>query len=151
MPGRAAFGRDMTDPLLTASVLLLLEGLFVLRVGGQLLVVHRSPRWLPQAEQWASGLLPYPLLLGIQVVVIGLMTAMALGIALGWPALAAPRPGLGSLVVVLAVTYAVAMLARFVLRAATPPQRRRPAGTIPIVFHLVLATWLLVLGAHWRA
>jgi hypothetical protein len=141
----------MTDPLLTASVLLLLEGLFALRVLGQLLVVHRKPRWLPPAERWASGLLPYPVLLGSQMVILGLMTATGLGMALGWLAFAAPHPALGGVLVVLAIAYVVAMLVRVAVRAAMPPQQRRPAGAIPIAFHFVLATWLLVLGAHWRA
>lgn len=141
----------MADPLTTAAALFLLEGLFVLRVVGQFLAIRRSPAWLPPAEAWASGLLPYRLLLVSQAILIGLMTTTALGVALGWPMLAAPRPVLGSSVVILAVAYALAMLVRSVMRAATPPQRRRPAGPIPIAFHLVLASWLLVLGAHWRA
>ncbi len=51
-------------------VLALLTLLFFFRVLGQALVVFFSVGWLPSNEQWASGLLPYPALLAIQVVML---------------------------------------------------------------------------------
>ena len=81
----------MSDPLQAAALLLILECLFALRVAGQLLVRLRAPAWLPPMDQWASGLVPYPLLLGIQVVTLILMGAVALGVAVGWPRIA-PAP-----------------------------------------------------------
>ena len=139
----------MSEPLLVVVTLLLLEGLFALRVVGQLVMQRRAPAWLPPMERWASGLLPYRLLLGIQAVTLLLMTAVAVGIAQGWPAIAERRPDLGSLLVVVASVYALSMLVRYGLRMARRPDERWLGGTIPIAFHLVLAAWLMVLGAHF--
>ena len=47
--------------------------LLLLRVIGQIIVVLRAPRWLPPMEQWQSGLLPYPVLLLGQAIVLTLM------------------------------------------------------------------------------
>ena len=141
----------MNDPLQAAALLLILEGLFALRVAGQLLVRLRGPASLPPMEEWASGLVPYPLLLGIQIVTLVLMTGVALGIALGWPPLGQPRPVFGDFLVVVAVIYAVSTLVRYVVRMALRPEQRWLGGTIPMAAHLVLAAWLLVLGTYFQA
>ncbi len=47
--------------------------LLFFRVIGQIVVVLFAPRWLPPMEQWQSGLLPYPVLLAGQAVVLTLM------------------------------------------------------------------------------
>ena len=141
----------MTETLLTVATLLLLEGLFAVRVVGQLLVYWRAPDWLPPMERWASGLLPYRLLLGFQVLTLLLMTFVAVAIALGWPGTADRWPALGGLVVLVASVYAFSMLVRYGLRMARRPDERWLGGTIPIVFHLVLAGWLMVLGSYLRS
>jgi hypothetical protein len=47
---------------------------------------------------------------------------------------------------VLATIYAGAMVVRYAVRMARRPEERWFGGTIPIVFHLVLASYVLVLG-----
>ena len=46
--------------------LAILTLLFALRVLGQALVVFFSVGWLPSTEHWFSGLIRYPILLGIR-------------------------------------------------------------------------------------
>ena len=46
--------------------------------------------------------------------------------------------------------YAIAMIVRYVVRMRHHPEARWTGQTIPIVFHLVLATWLFVLGSYLR-
>jgi hypothetical protein len=116
----------MREPLLTVVALLLLEGLFALRVVGQLLVQRRAPAWLPPMESWASGLLSYRLLLGTQAVTLILMTTVAVGIAQDWPAFAEHRPALGSLLILVASAYALSMVVRYGLRMARRPEERCP-------------------------
>jgi hypothetical protein len=41
--------------------------LFLLRVVGQILVAFLGVRFLPPLEDWYSGLLPYPILLPVQL------------------------------------------------------------------------------------
>ena len=54
-------------------VLALLTFLFALRVLGQALVVFVGVAWQPIMEQWFSGLIPYPTLLMIQLLMLILM------------------------------------------------------------------------------
>src|SRR5712692_6838903 len=56
-----------------AWVLWSLSVLFLLRVVGQVLVVFVGVTFLPPSPEWYSGLLPYPLLLPVQVVILILM------------------------------------------------------------------------------
>jgi len=133
----------------SASVLLwLLLGAFAARVLGQLVVAVARPRWLPPMSEWFSGLVAYPLLLAIQVLVIVSMAVIALGVGAGWPALATRNAPVGSVLVGVADVYALAMALRYVVRMARRPDQRWLGGTIPIAFHVVLATWLFVLGSY---
>ena len=132
------------EPGLYALLLWALLGLFVLRVVGQVVVAIAHPGWLPPMREWYSGLLPYGLLLPIQVIFIVAMTRMALDVAraAGW---AVPRPGLGAVLVWLSFVYAAGMVVRLFVWLRRPPERRR--AWIPIIFHLVLAAFLFVFGS----
>ena len=54
-------------------MLALLTAWFFLRVLGQALSVFLQVDWLPATEHWASGLIPYPILLTIQIVMLIVM------------------------------------------------------------------------------
>lgn len=117
----------------------------MLRVVAQVVVALAHPRWLPPMREWYSGLLPYPVLLPIQVVFIVAMARMTLDVARGGIGWAAPRPGLGAVLVWLSFVYAAGMVLRFILWLRRPPQRRR--AWIPIIFHIVLAAFLFIFGS----
>lgn len=122
------------------SVLLVL---FVLRVAGQLIVLIARPRWLPPMKDWYSGLVPYFILLPVQVAIIALMLAMIGQVRLGIP----DRP-LGIGLSVFATVYALGMLVRFViLRRRHPEYRWYEGGMIPILFHWVLAAFVVIYSA----
>jgi hypothetical protein len=122
-------------------LLILLLALFVARVVGQIIVVLWHPRWLPPMKDWYSGLIAYRLLLPAQIAIIALMVFMirqepvknrplALGI-LGF-----------------AAVYVSAMVVRFViLRKRHPDYRWYEGGMIPILFHWVLAAFLITYAA----
>lgn len=135
------------EPELYATLLWVLLALFVLRVIGQIVVALYHPRWLPAMREWYSGLLPYPVLLPIQIVFIAVMTRMTMGVARGGMGWAAPRPTLGAVLVWLSFVYAAGMVVRFVVWLRRPPEERR--AWIPIIFHLVLAAFLFVF-ASWH-
>ena len=137
-------------PGATAAVLAVLSVLFAGRVLGQVLVVTRHPTWLPPMEQWYSGLLPYPRLLATQIAILAGMTAVIVGLAAGAGWAAGPYPIPGAILVVVAYAYAAAMGVRYVVRMARRPDQRWLGGCIPIVFHVVLATWIWVLAGLWR-
>ena len=127
-------------------LLWIFTGLFLGRVLGQILVAFLGVRFLPPMPEWYSGLLPYPLLLPVQIVLLAWMFYLNWGVARG-RVLAAPRPGLGRFLLAFSVLYALFMVARYFISGALHPERRWwPPGTIPIVFHWVLATYLWTLG-----
>jgi hypothetical protein len=58
------------------------------------------------------------------------------------------RPGFGRALIALAVLYAAAMVVRYAVRMWRRPEARWFGGAIPIVFHLVLAAFLLTWGRY---
>jgi hypothetical protein len=143
-------GISLPDPVAAAALLAVLTGLFALRVAGQAIVVLRAPTWLPPMPEWYSGLLPYRRLLATQLVMLGLMSTVVVGLAIGWPAVTDPRPALGTLLLAVAWPYGLSMLVRYGIRMWRHPEARWTGRTIPIVFHVVLAAWLFVLGSYLR-
>ncbi len=131
-------------PGFAAPFLWLFSSLFLVRVLGQLLVRLRRPTWLPPTEEW--NLSPYRLLLPAQVAILALMTWIDIAFSLGRGPPVHPRPRLGEGVLVFAYVYAGVMTVRYVIRMARQPSERWFGGTIPIVFHLVLAAYLSVFG-----
>lgn len=123
-----------------------LLALFVGRVAGQVIVVLWAPTWLPPMRQWYSGLLPYRFLLPIQLVLIVAMAAMALDVSTGGDLLGGPYRRLGEILMWVGYVYAGSMVVRYVLRMARRPDQRWFGGTIPIVFHIVLACFLYTFG-----
>ena len=93
--------------------------------------------------------MPYRYLLPAQLVLLTLMVLIAYDVSRmdgffadsGWEALSVPlRIG--------AVVYFAAMVVRYVLTMALKPERRWFKRTIPIWFHMVLATALWTFGSY---
>ena len=134
------------EPRFAAGYLFLFSGLFLLRVVGQLYVRLRRPAWLPPTEDW--NLTPYRLLLPVQLAILGLMVWLDASLASSSGPPADPTPGLGEAVLVLSYVYAGTMAVRYVVRMTRRPEQRWFGGAIPIVFHLVLASYLYVFGSY---
>jgi hypothetical protein len=123
--------------------------LLVLRVAGQLVVVLRAPRWLPPMEQWQSGLLPYPVLLFGQIVVLTLMIWISLDVTNGTGYLVDPRrPGMGRACVWFSCVYFGGMVLRYIIWMWRRPDQRWFGGTIPIIFHSFVAAFLYTFGRY---
>ena len=137
----------MTHELIAVGLWFLLA-LFFLRVAGQVLVLLAAPRWLPPMKDWYSGLIPYGILLPIQVGILVLMTKMALDIVRNQGYFAVQREGVGRGVVIFAIFYALSMVARLFIRLQRHPELRwYEGGMIPTIFHFVLAGFLLLFAA----
>ena len=141
----AAAGSEHADPRTTGLFLAALTSLFALRVVGQLVVRARAPRFLPPTDDW--NLMPYRLLLPIQFAFLAVMATVCAALLRDEGRPADPAPGLGRAAVALATIYAGAMVVRYAVRMARRPEERWFGGTIPIVFHLVLASYVFVLGS----
>lgn len=125
----------------------LLSTLFLCRVIGQLLVAFGGVTWLPPMAEWYSGLLPYPLLLPSQLLILAVMGRVNRGVHLGTGWLWTRRPRVGKALVAFAALYALVMAVRYVVSGELYPHRRwYPPGIIPIVFHVVLASYVYLLG-----
>ena len=132
----------MTRPASSAAaVLTVLTLLFLARVAGQALVVFVGVAWLPPVESWYSGLLPYPVLLPAQLVILAAQAVLDRAAWTGRAWLVRPRPEAARRLRWFSYAYAVAMAVRWAV-----------TGThgIPVVFHWVLAAYLYTLAGLWR-
>jgi hypothetical protein len=124
-----------------AVALLVLAGLFLARVAGQALVVFAGVGWLPPAEAWYSGLLPYPILLPAQAAILATQAVLTHAAWTGRAWLVRARPRAARHVRWLSYAYALAMAARYALTGT---------HAIPVLFHWVLAAYLHTLAGLWR-
>ncbi len=137
---------DEIDPDVTAGFLLFLGLLFCVRVVGQLVVRAKAPRWLPPMEQW--NLLPYRFLLPIQVVFVAVIAAVISRLR--------RRPWFFARARIADSASSSSGSARSMrdrCSCATrsngpPPGERWFGGTIPMVFHVVLAAFLFIWGTY---
>lgn len=135
-----------------AVLLGLLALAFLGRVTGQVVVALYAPAFLPPMEEWYSGLIPYPILLPIQIVILIVQAVMIRDFWRGSGRFVVPRRRLGVGVCRFSYVYFVVMALRYVITMALFPERRWLTGTIPIFFHWVLAAYLYTFGRyHVRA
>jgi hypothetical protein len=130
-----------------AWILWTLSALFLLRVLGQVLVEFLHVRFLPPSPEWFSGLLPYPLLLPVQIAILVLMARINGRVTLRQGFFTRAHPRLGRVLLIGSIVYVAVMVARYFISGHAHPERRFwPPGSIPIVFHFVLAAYLYVLS-----
>jgi len=139
------------SPKRLAPLLWLLLAFFVLRVIGQLLVATLSIPWLPPMEEWYSGLIPYRPLVVAQVLIITLYTWVCIDFTRGVGFFARTRWAFGPPALLFGFVYFAAMVARYIIRMAMYPDERWLGGCIPIVFHWVLASFIIAFGLYHRA
>lgn len=133
------------DPQTTAYALTALALLFLLRVVGQLVVIARAPGWLPPGRDW--NLAPYRIVLPTQIAFLALMGLICSGLFRDDGPFATPSPTFGRVAVWFSYVYAAAIVVRYALRMTRRPDQRWFGGTIPMVFHLVLASFVFVNGS----
>lgn len=124
--------------------------LFIGRVSGQILVAFAGVEWLPPMERWYSGLLPYPILLPTQIVIIALMFLVVRDFARGHGYFIRPHRRAGGIIRWLSILYFASMVLRYTLTMWWHPELRWLTGTIPIWFHLVLASFLFTYSHYHR-
>jgi uncharacterized protein len=132
----------------TAAILIIFYIAFIGRVVGQLLVANGLAPWLPSMEEWQSGLLPYPVLVFFQILIIGLMGKMCRDVALGNGYFSEHHPRLASALTKFGWIYLTVMVARYIIRMWTMPDERWFGGCIPIFLHWILAAFILILAAR---
>ena len=124
-----------------AAFLWVLLVAFVLRVLGQALVVFLDVQFLPPANAWYSGLMPYEYLLPSQLLIIAVMAKICLDFSRQHGYFFEPKRWLAKELLWFGYVYFAAMLARALFLWDRP---------IPIVFHWVLAAFVITVGLSHR-
>jgi hypothetical protein len=120
--------------------------LFFARVIGQLETVLLEPSWLPTMDAWFSGLLPYPLLLPVQIGILMLMAAVAWNPRVRQGLFAQANPRAAFALRAFAFVYFVVMAVRLAVNINVNRADFWSEGAIPVAFHWVLALFILVSG-----
>lgn len=115
--------------------------LFVLRVLGQILVAFFDVKFLPPMEAWYSGLMPYEYLLPSQVILIAVMAKVCADFSRRRGFFFEPKRFFATTWLWFGCIYLAAMVARAVFLWDHP---------IPIVFHWVLAAFVITVGLSHR-
>ncbi|TCV85922.1 hypothetical protein [Sulfurirhabdus autotrophica] len=123
--------------------LLFFYTLFIFRVCAQLIQKYYALSFLPQFERWYSGALPYPWLLLSQIVIIVLLALVIRPFHKG-RARASYRTGIFLLIP--GAMYFVLMVFRLVAGLTFAKHHSWLGATIPAIFHIVLASFALLLG-----
>jgi hypothetical protein len=97
-------------------------------------------------HEW--NLMPYRALLPIQLAILAVMGVIEVGLFRESGPLAGREQWLGRFLLGFSVVYAAAMAVRYVVRMRRRPEARWFGGTIPIVFHVVLAAFVLTWGRY---
>ncbi len=124
--------------------LIVLSGLFCLRVVGQALVSRGRAPFLPPMEQWQSGVLPYSALLASQGTILAVQAVIDVQSLRGHGVFISSRPRLGRIIQKISFVYFASMLVRYAVSMRRHPDRRWFGKTIPIIFHGLLATYLFL-------
>jgi len=134
LPGRRYF------PWLAA-----LTGLFVFRVLAQLIQSLYPLPWLPPFEVWHGAVLPYPLLVACQIVIIAALAVITWRV--GRDAVV-PSPWKFRLCFALGIPYFLFMAFRLAAGLTFLADHPWFAKSLPAFFHVVLASFLLLLGHY---
>lgn len=126
---------------MTPLVLWLLLALFVLRVLGQALVAFFDVGFLPPMAAWYSGLMPYEYLLPSQIAIVALMAKISVDFTRRSGFFYEAKKPFATAWLWFGYLYLAAMVARGVLLWDRP---------IPIVFHWVLAAFVIAVGRSHR-
>ena len=126
-------------------LMLLLTGLFILRVAAQLVqAVHQVP-FLPSFAAWQGSNIPYPALLGLQVCIVGVLIVVL------WRVKAdaiAPRPWQHQACFALGGLYFALMAFRLIAGLTFLTEYAWFAKSLPALFHVILASLILTLGHY---
>jgi hypothetical protein len=113
-----------------------------------MLVAFLHVSFLLPMEEWYSGLIPYRWLLPSQFLIILLYSKVCLDFTRGQGFFATPHRALGVGLLWFGSIYFAAMVVRYVVRMSLYPDERWLGGSIPIFFHWVLASFILLVGRY---
>ena len=129
-----------------APWLWVLAALFCVRVIAQPVALILHPGFLPPFDAWHSAVIPYALLLASQGIILFWLAWTAMRFS---TAAVTPNRRIGVNALILGTLYFSVMALRLLLGATILHDQRWFARPLPTIFHLVLATYL-ILFAHFH-
>jgi hypothetical protein len=126
------------------AILWALSFLFLARITGQLIQYFNPVPWLPQLDAWQGSSLPYGVLLFSQLIIFALMGRISSQYTLGR---VKQNPSKGKWLLSLGILYFLSMAGRLVIGFTNLSMHPWFHTFIPAIFHLVLATFVLLLAA----
>ncbi len=126
-------------------VLLLLGGMFVLRVLAQLIQAVHPVSVLPPFEVWQGSATAYPVLLSAQIAIVVILASVLWGVGTHS---VSPRPWKYRVCFAFGGVYFASMAFRFVAGLTIFSEVTWFSRTLPAFFHMVLATFLLTFGLY---
>jgi hypothetical protein len=111
---------------------------------GQLESLLVAPLWLPDMEAWYSGVVPYSLLLPVQIAVLMVMAVVASDPRIRSGDFARSHPHVARALRMFAGIYFMAMAGRLAVNVTMNGADFWREGAIPVASHWVLALFMLV-------
>ena len=122
-----------------------LAALFILRVYVQLVQVSFPVDWMPELDDWHSGMLPYPILFVFQLCIIGCMIQLMRAVRKGT---IRPRRWKYRACFIFGGAYFVFTLFRWTAALAVLAEDPSLSTAMPAFFQIVLAGFMLLLGLY---
>ena len=126
-------------------LMLVLSGLFVLRVLAQLVQAVYEVPFVPPFHAWQGSGLPYPLLLGSQLVIITVIAVVLWRIRTN---ALSPSPWKHWTCFALGGIYFAVMFFRLVAGLTYLSENEWFSSSLPALFHVILASLILVVGHY---
>lgn len=125
--------------------LIVLGLVFFFRVVAQFIQAFNLAGFLPAFSAWHSGSIPYPLLLGSQLIIVFILVRTTWEL---YKDRVTPRYKKGKALLIFGGAYLVLMLIRLLLGLFFLSNHSWFGAIIPAVFHMVLALFIIIYGHY---
>jgi hypothetical protein len=132
----------------TLKALIIILLLFSFRVASQYLQLNADISFLPEFDAWHSASIPYQLLLWSQLILIFLSVTVILKI---YKSSYRANDKRATILLWIGWLYFTFMMIRFLLSITVMQSHVWFGATLPAFFHMVLASFLIVLGSYEKA
>ena len=125
----------------------ILFSLFLFRVLSQFTLQFIDIAFLPTFEKWHSNTLPYTVLFFFQILIIILYSRICIRVSKNT---LKANANIGKFLRIFGTIYFLSMIIRYIISMIYYPELRWFGHIIPIFFHLVLSSFLIVLGKYHK-
>ena len=134
------------DRSIYAAILIITSLMFFFRVVAQLIQLLDPVKGLPQFEEWQSGVLPYPVLLSVQILILILLVKIVRNYIKGNVKIGRRR---GVIFLFIGCVYFLIMFSRLICSIFfNKDESWFFDGTLAAFFHVVLSCFLIAHGHY---